>query len=183
MPWTYTKNFNFFILKVKSTKKQLYSTNIKHDISPLWVTGYTDGDGSFILNVSPSKTNKIGYSVRLIYQLVAHSDDRNIMYKAQLFFKNKGAIIYTNNNKYVYYRISKFKDIIDIFIPHFTTYPLQSSKLKYFSLWCKAALLIEKKLHLTNVGFKELLTLKAAFNKGLKSEIFSKYCCPFWCYK
>jgi len=39
----------------------------------------------------------------------------------------------------------------------------------------KAALFIEKKLHLTNVGFKELLTLKAAFSKGLKSQIFKSF--------
>lgn len=83
-----------------------------------------------MLNVLACKTNKIAYWLRLIYQLVAHSNDRDILYKIQLFFfYNKGAIIYTNYNKYVYYRISKFKDIIDVVIVHFSRYPLQFTKL------------------------------------------------------
>jgi hypothetical protein len=47
---------------------------MKKVLNPGWIIGYRDG--SFMINVSKSKTCRIGYSTRLVYQLVAHISDK-----------------------------------------------------------------------------------------------------------
>ena len=64
------------------------------------------------------------------------------------------------------------RDIIQVIIPHFTNYPLQSTKFLSFYLFKAAANLMDKKLHLTLPGYKELLTYKAATKKGLEAKVF-----------
>lgn len=76
--------------------------------------------------IHKSKTCKIGYSPRLIYQLVAHISDEKILYNIKSFFDNKGHIVYTKDKNLVYSRIDKFSDILEVVIPHFSKYPLQS---------------------------------------------------------
>lgn len=116
---------------------------------------------------------KLGFHTKLIYQITAHHTELEIMKKVMRFFNNVGHIEYTPDNKYVSYRVYKTKDNINEIIPHFDCYPLQSTKYVYYALWCKSALLLCNKLHLTDSGFKELLTYKAAFTKKLGTEIFN----------
>lgn len=50
-----------------------------YNLNPWWITGYTDGDGCFMLNIISSKSNKVGYSAVLVYQLVAHYRDKDTL--------------------------------------------------------------------------------------------------------
>ena len=61
-------------------------------LNPWWVTGYTDAEGSFILNIFKNKNVVLGYSVKLIYQITAHSSDIDIMYSLKSFFNDVGNI-------------------------------------------------------------------------------------------
>lgn len=89
------------------------------------------------------------------------------------FFNNVGHIEHSSDGKYVSYRVYKTKDIVNEIIPHFDSYPLQSTKYISYFLWKKSAELMSKKIHLTEQGFKKLLTYKASFNKKLNAEIFN----------
>src|SRR6266478_3626390 len=74
-----------------------------------------------------AKTTKIGYTVRLTYQISVHPSDIEILYKLKAYFNNVGNIIITKN--YVSYRVTNLSDIINVIIPNFEAYPLQSTKI------------------------------------------------------
>ena len=44
----------------------------KQTLNLLCVTGYTDGEGCFHLNIHKNKNVKSGYSIKLVYQITPH---------------------------------------------------------------------------------------------------------------
>lgn len=106
----------------------------------------------------------------MVYQISVHPSDEAILHALKAFFNGAGHIIYTEH--YVAYRVEKLSDILQFIIPHFTAYPLQSTKLISFYLFKAVANLMDKKIHLTLPGYRKLLTYKAALKKGLAASVF-----------
>lgn len=151
-----------------------YSTNVKDNtqhprLNPWWVTGYTDAEGSFMINTAKAKTTTLGYTVRLIYQISIHTSDVKILQALKEYF-NKGEVIEAAG--YVHFRVTNLKDIQEVIIPHFSTYPLQSTKVVSYTLFKQVATIISNKEHLTLEGFKKVLSFKAALPKGLNAIVF-----------
>ena len=98
---------------------RFYSTqsNRVKPLHPWWVTGYTDGEGSFLIGTYSAKTAKIGYTVRLSYQITAHYSDELILYRIKAFFNNVGKIRIIGN--YVTYRVENLSDVVNYIIPPF----------------------------------------------------------------
>jgi ABC-type glycerol-3-phosphate transport system permease component len=48
----------------------------KQKLHPYFVTGYTDGDGSFSIRIRKSKTNKVGFTVGPVYSIGAEANIR-----------------------------------------------------------------------------------------------------------
>lgn len=40
-----------------------------------WVTGYTDGEGCFLLNIHKNKNVKLGIGSKLVYQITVHNTE------------------------------------------------------------------------------------------------------------
>lgn len=138
-------------------------------IDPWWVTGFVDAEGNFTIKPTKTPTTKIGYTVRILFQITLHPSDQNILYRLKDYFKI-GDIIHTEH--YVSYRITKLSDILTILIPHFMNYPLQSTKTISFFLFNAAAIAISNKEHITLEGYKKVLSYKAGLKKGLDATIF-----------
>jgi len=139
-------------------------------LDPWWVTGFYDGDGTFTIKTVVSKTTKIGYTVRLLYQISVHPSDIEILYKLKTYFNNVGDILVYKDN--VSYRVTKLSDILNEIIPHFSVYPLQSTKLVSYYLFNAVAMIMKNNNHLTIEGYREILSYKAALKKGLNATIF-----------
>jgi hypothetical protein len=56
-------------------------------LSPWWVTGYTDGEGSFMINTYKTKNTLVGYTVKLIYQITVHKSDEALLHAIKLLKK------------------------------------------------------------------------------------------------
>lgn len=67
--------------------------------------------------------------------------------------------VYTHKNV-VLFRVSKFSDINDKIIAFFLRYPIIGVKAKDLDNFCKVALLINSKAHLTAKGLEEILNIK-----------------------
>nr|QDG01257.1 GIY-YIG endonuclease [Scytalidium sp.] len=63
--------------------------------------------------------------------------------------------------------ITSVSEIINTIIPHFDKYPLLSKTKEELELFKLAALIMHNKRHLTLEGFQDILSIKAAMNKGL----------------
>ena len=101
----------------------IHSANTIKPLDPLWVTSYTDSDGCFLIDTNVAKTVKIGYIVRIKYQLIVHYFYKLILYLIKAFFNNVGIIIITKN--YVSYIVENLSDVVNDIIPQFNKYLLQ----------------------------------------------------------
>ena len=92
-----------------------------------------------------SKNNK--WQVLALFQLSVHSKDLPLLNKIQSFFGGIGNINVTTNSKgqMATFLVSRIDDIINVIIPHFKTYQLQSEKKVDFQLWKQCAELMKKK--------------------------------------
>lgn len=75
----------------------------------------------------------------------------------------------------MYYRVTKYNDLIDIIIPHFYSYPLLSLKTIIFSNWVKAVELLASGQHKSKNGFLEILSIYAAIGRGPSNKIKSYF--------
>ena len=67
---------------------------------------------------------------------------------------------------YTEYKSRGLPDNFEKIIPFFQKYPIIGIKALDFADWCKVALLINNKAHLTKEGFKEIRKIKTGMNKG-----------------
>lgn len=105
--------------------------------NPWYITGITDGDGSFVVSISPVNLSKIRWRVNLHYVLTAEINKPNLIMlnKILSYFQDLGCVgrIITENNVYRF-RFDGFKNAL-IIKEHFIKYPLLTYKLVHFNLW------------------------------------------------
>ena len=106
---------------------------------------------------------------RARFSIHLHSIDLPLLYKIQSFFGGIGSV--TVHGKMASFRVSKLSDIINVIIPHFNQYPLQSAKFIDFQLWKKCVRFIKNKDHLTEDGLHKILYLKSGLNLGLSETL------------
>ena len=114
-------------------------------LDPNWVAGFTSGEGCFLINIYKATTNT-GEAVKLVFQLVQHYRDEQLM---------KSFIIYFNCvNTYrvgniINYKVTTLCDITQNIIPFFKKHPIKGVKSQDFADWCKVAEIMKQKKHLT----------------------------------
>jgi hypothetical protein len=98
------------------------------------LSGFTAGEGCFMINISTAKSNKLGFQVRLCFQLTQHSRDELLM-KNLAEFMNCGSIYSRKRagKNAIDYKVLNFGNIIEIIIPLFKQYPILGVKSQDFS--------------------------------------------------
>jgi hypothetical protein len=72
--------------------------------------------------------------VQAAFQIRMHSKDSDLLVLVQQFFKGVGFFTQDVKANTVNYSVTKLSDLINIIIPHFDNYPLQSAKKLDFEL-------------------------------------------------
>lgn len=94
-------------------------------MSPWFITGFTDGEGCFYLQVFEYDKNKNGWRVKIVFNIILHSKDLVFLKCIQNYFK-VGKIT-KHGLKSLQFRVSSIKDLA-IIIDHFEKYPLHTQK-------------------------------------------------------
>jgi hypothetical protein len=72
---------------MKKLTKQISNLTLHNSpLDPRFVSGFTDGEGSFIIGLSPSNKYKIGYQTQLIFKITLHNKDIELLSKIQSYF-------------------------------------------------------------------------------------------------
>lgn len=140
------------------------------NLNPWFVTGLSDGDGSFYITLRKDSTCRFGYSVSLEYKVVAGINPLNLklLELVQSFFDGDGLISKDNNT---YHYVIRNRNHLRKVLNHFYNYPLQTTKHIHFLLWSKVLDLIERKEHSTLTGFMEVVAIKSVFPTGMKDSV------------
>jgi hypothetical protein len=135
-----------------------------------YITGFYDAEGSFIISIyKNNKTNsKLAWRVQPVFSLQLHLKDLELLQKS---FFPVGVLTVNTENK-VKYNVHSVEDIVNVIIPHFDKYPLESKKYIDYVLFTSAVLLVKERKHHTDNGLQEVVNIRASLNKGL-TEVLS----------
>jgi len=153
----------------QSSNRRSYCTNNYHNLNPKFVTGFTDGEGSFIIRVIKSSGYRLGWTVQPIFQIELHKKDENILKFVQSYL-GVGNIYSSGTRSSLAYKVTSVKDLVSV-INHFDKYPLITNKQADYLLFKKVVGMIQLKEHLTLDGLNKMVAIKASLNRGLSDEL------------
>jgi LAGLIDADG endonuclease len=96
-----------------------------------------------------------------------HSKDLDSLYLIQRFFGVGNVTLHGNSAMFQVVKLSNLVYIIE----HFNNYPLKTQKYADFLLFKLAFNLIKDKEHLTEIGIRKLISIRASLNKGLTKKL------------
>ena len=136
-------------------------------IDPWFVTGFTDAEGCFLLQVR--KRNSSWY-VEARFDISLHKKDLKLMEQIQEYFGGAGGISIHGKDSYQY-TVSSIKQINEVILPHFDKYPLITQKCSDYLLFKEAISLINSKNDMTKEEFiGRIVGIKASMNRCLLSD-------------
>lgn len=130
------------------------------------MTGFTDGEGSFMVSVTKATDHKLGLRVKAIFRLNLHKKDLVLLKLIQSFFDGVGNIKEDYKGICIY-TVSSLEEICNVIIPHFDKYPLITQKLLDYLIFRKIVIMMRNKEHLTEEGVNSIIDFKASLNRGL----------------
>lgn len=129
-----------------------------------WLAGFVSGDGTFFVLLARSSASKFGYRVQLIFKLIQHTKDEELLKSLILYLKcGKYYRSWEDAGEYV---CNKFIDIYSKVIPLFREYPIIGEKAKDFADWCKVAEIIKEGGHKTQEGLDKIRKIKEGMNRA-----------------
>jgi hypothetical protein len=149
-------------------------------LNPWYVTGITDGDGSFNVRIVRYISNKKGdlkWRIFLTYTVVAEDNiaNRNMLELLQAYWANLGCTgSISVFDGVLRLNFDSIKSAV-IIRNHFITYPLLTYKLVNFNIWSSILDILLAKEHLTTEGFLRIIGLKALFKNGLSNLLLSSF--------
>lgn len=109
-------------------------------LNPMWVTGITDGEGNFSVNIQKSGNSP---KVALTFKIDQKEDSAGILYDLARYF-NCGKVV-SDNRGFKSFKVTKLIDIVNIIISHFNEHPLVTSKQLNFVAFKEIALMLDNK--------------------------------------
>lgn len=137
-----------------------------------YLSGYTDGEGSFCVNFSPRSKMNLGWEVRPSFS-VGQNISRPEVVRLFLKYFKCGTIRFNRGDNTVKFEIRSIQALCECVIPHFEKYPLLSAKRSDFEKFVTICNLLTKNEHLKEYGFKQILELAFTMN-GLGARRYSK---------
>lgn len=148
-----------------------YSSERKIVLSPLFISGFSDAEGSFVITILKNPRYKIGWNVQARFQIKLHEKDRALLLLIQNYFGNIGYISKICDKSTVEFRVSDITSLNNIIIPHFEKYTLITNKYKDFIIFKHIVSLMSENKHTTLEGLKEILEYRASLNWGLSKNL------------
>jgi len=128
-------------------------------LNPYYVTGFTEGEGSFYVSVSPRKLESVKWEVRPTFSLSQNKESRGILYQVKDFFGCGSVRPSTRDNTYRY-EVRNLKELNRMIIPHFRKFSLLTAgKKKDFEALCRVVEMMLQKRHLEEEGLKQIFVI------------------------
>ena len=166
-----SSHFNLFPLSSNIIQRRNYSTDRKITLNPLFVTGFSDAESSFVVTILKNPRYKIGWNVQARFQIKLHEKNRALLVLIQNYFQDIGYISKINNKSTVEFRVSDITSLKNIILPHFDKYPLLTNKYQDFIIFKQIVLLMSENKHTNLEGLKEILEQRASLNWGLPKSL------------
>ncbi len=142
------------------------------NLNPYWITGFTDGEGSFCLSFTFRSKSKFRFEPRLSFSITQHRRSISSLKSIQTFF-NVGFIRFSKKDNCYKYEIRSTSDL-SIVIEHFKNYPLVTAKKESFELFCKCYEIVKQNRHNNILYYRQLVELSTLINPESKRKYTEK---------
>jgi len=153
-------SFPDHISLIRASNSSLCNMDTKLD--PYWISGFIEGDGSFIINLKTTCAPAIGkktvnteereegLSVSAVLSIGLDIREEPLLFKIKTFFNSLGNVYSSQTRGVVEFKIFKLQDLLTIIPPaKQEKYPLLGFKSYIFSILKEIVNLINKKDHFT----------------------------------
>jgi hypothetical protein len=103
-------------------------------LSPEYISGLTQSDGSFFCLISLSSKHRFGMQFRPKFTITSDLDSKYVLDSIQSFF-NCGRVTIKNKNHTAEFGVVRLEDLLQKIIPHFNENPVFFAKLHAFNLF------------------------------------------------
>ncbi len=147
-----------------------------------WLSGFTDGEGSFALRVAQDNRRRHLYWLDAIFSIGLRADDTEVLSQIKEFWQV--GVIYAkrphssgvgNGKPQSTFRIRRIKDFVNVVIPHFDHYPLRAKKRRDYVIWKEAVDFLWKIHQRPREGLRDRRGMKRRYTDA-EIHTFSEYC-------
>jgi hypothetical protein len=93
-----------------------------------------------------------------------HEKDRALIQSIQAFFGGIGSVSKPNKLSSVEFRVYTLKEIVEVVIPHFESYPLKTKKYTDYLLFKQIVFRLLNKQNNSFEDIQEIINIKASIN-------------------
>ena len=134
-----------------------------------YISGYVDGEGCFSVSFSKREKLNIGWEVKPSFAVGQNFDRRQVLDIMMEYF-GCGFLRRDYADKTLKYEIRSLNELLEKVVPHFTSFPLKSSKHNDFLLFAEICELMKDQKHLEMKGFKRIVELGYKMNGSGKRK-------------
>jgi hypothetical protein len=134
---------------------------------PHWITGFCDRSASFSIIVSQRKSSG-KWEIRPTFEILIAQEHKAILDRIHAFFGVGKVMI---NGKNAVFRVQVLSELVNVIIPHFTAFPLLTTKVITFTVWAQAVALFNAGAHKTEEGFMQIVSIYAAIGRGVSKTV------------
>jgi len=103
-----------------------------------------------------------------------HKRDLELLIRIKEALGGVGSI-YNHGSKDCSYMVHSLLDLTNSIIPHFDKYPLLTKKQEDYEFFKQVVQMMNNKEHLTEEGFKKILSIKASMRNGLTNALVETF--------
>jgi hypothetical protein len=162
-----SKQLNNRSFSILNLKPPLLLSFRQKEITPWFITGFSDAEGCFSIKIQPNVKLKTKWRVRPVFSITLHLKDLSLLEEIQ---KALGVGKISKSKTSVIYAVDSIKEM-PVIINHFDNYPLITQKISDYLIFKQCFEIIKQGEHLTEKGLLEILGLKSSLNLGLPDNL------------
>ena len=137
--------------------------NQKFKLSPGYISGLVQTDGSFCCSLKKSNSDRFGLQFVPELNICTDIGSKHVLDEIKLFF-GCGRIVINMKSNSALFVVTNLSDLHNIIIPHFLKYPVYCAKLHAFNLFYQIVIALFNKEMKTLEERRELLRMALSMN-------------------
>ena len=140
----------------------LISTRVEPSLNSSWLSGFTDAEGCFNVNITKRKNTVTGYRVQLRF-ILDQKNAREFLIEIRNLFGYGNVILRSGTNEVYRYYCDTFIGFTKV-NRYFSNHPLKSKKSLSYENWCKVYTMVISKEHLVVEGLEKIRQITKTIN-------------------
>ena len=150
-------------------KNAASADNQQERLDALWIVGFVDGEGSFLVSLFRNKTTALGWQVFPEFIVTQGARSLKVLEMIRTFFGCGRVFVNRrsdNHHEHLYrYCVRSVRDLRERVVPFFERHLLKTAKRLDFEKFVQVLRLMDQRVHLTEAGLTKIRAIAATMNR------------------